>query len=115
MDSSKYQRLHDILYKDLFIGVPASTDMGSKIALIAMICYLTNALKVKKPDITHADVIHLCTPKAGEFWLDQENLDILALVCDWFAFDCTKFPNLGIPVKEMPGKIKDELSKLCPF
>ena len=104
-----------MLYNDLFIGVPATTDMGSKIALISMICYLTNVLKAKKPNITHADVIRLCKPNDGEFWLDQENLDILALVCDWFSFDCKTFPNLGVPVKEMPEKIKSELSKLCPF
>lgn len=115
MDTSKYKQLHDILYEDLFIGVPASTDMGDKIALIAMICYLKNALKAKKPDITHADVIHLCIPKAGEFWLLEDNIQALALVCDWLSFDCTKFPNLGVPVKEMPGKIREQLSKLCPF
>ena len=115
MDAEKYKQLHDILYTHLFIGVPASEDLGDKVGLIMMICYLKHALEAKKPDITHAEVIKLCMPKEDELWVDQENLDILALMCDWFSYDCKKFPNLGLKAKDMPEKIREQLSKLCPF
>lgn len=105
-------QLKQILNSDLNIGIPASKDMGDRMALIIMICYLTNVLKQKKPGITHYQVIRLCTKG-----LEGEDtiIDALSLICDWFASGCTKFPDLGYEAKKMPDEIKRLIHQLMPF
>ncbi len=115
MDTNRFEELRKILYDELFVGVPAGQDMGDKIALIAMICYLTNALKKKKPSVTYFDVINLCMKDFPLPFVDEDQLQILALVCEWFAADCKIFPNLGVSPAEMPEKIKNLISNLLPF
>lgn len=106
------EELRNILETDLNIGVPGSADLGDKIGLLSMICYLTNALKAKKPSVTHYDVIKLCTK---DDFPDERTNQVLALMCEWFANGCLTFPNLGIQPKDMPVLIKEKIRDLCPF
>lgn len=112
MDTKKIEEIKHILDYDLNIGVPGTADLGDKIGLIAMICYLTDALQKKKPTLKHIDVINLC---AKDEFSDTNTLQALALMCEWFANGCTKFPNLGIKPKDMPKLIKKQVMDLCPF
>ena len=110
MDTKKIQEIKHILDYDLNIGVPGTADLGDKIGLITMICYLTDALQKKKPTLKHIDIINLCAK--DEF---TNTLQALALICEWFSNGCTKFPNLGVNAKDMPKIIKQKVMDLCPF
>ena len=112
MDTKKIEEIEHILDYDLNIGVPGTADLGDKIGLIAMICYLTDALQKKKPTLKHIDVINLC---AKDEFSDTNTLQALALICEWFSNGCIKFPNLGIKAKDMPKLIKKQVMDLCPF
>lgn len=112
MDTKKIQEIKHILDYDLNIGVPGTADLGDKIGLITMICYLTDALQKKKPTLKHIDVINLCVK--DEF-SDTNTLQALALICEWFSNGCLKFPNLGVKPKDMPKIIKQKVMDLCPF
>jgi len=112
MDTKKIEEIKHILDYDLNIGVPATADLGDKIGLIAMICYLTDALQKKKPTLKHIDVINLCVK--DEF-SDTNTLQALALICEWFSNGCVTFPNLGVKAKDMPKIIKKQVMDLCPF
>ena len=112
MDTKKIEEIKHILDYDLNIGVPGTADLGDKIGLIAMICYLTDALQKKKPTLKHIDVINLC---AKDEFSDTNTLQALALICEWFSNGCIKFPNLCIKAKDMPKLIKKQVMDLCPF
>ena len=45
MDTKKIEEYRYLLATDLNIGAPGTADLGDKIGLIAMICYLTDALQ----------------------------------------------------------------------
>lgn len=106
------EELRSIIETDLNIGVPGTADLGDKIGLISMICYLTNALQKKRPELTHYKVIKLCVK--DDFY-DERTINVLALMCEWFANGCLKFPDLGIKPKDMPVLIKSKIRDLCPF
>jgi hypothetical protein len=112
MDTKKRESLDELLRTELYFGIPESGDMGDKIALISLICYLTNALKQKKPGITHYEVIRLCTKSIG---ITDDIVEKLSLLCNWFSIGCTKFPDLGMKAKDMPDKIKDLILNILPF
>lgn len=112
MDTNKIEALRQVLYNDLFVGLPATRDMGDRLALIGMLCYLTNALRKKNPQLTHHDVIKMCTK---DLWVDNDQLIALGLICEWFSTDCIKFPNFGLSPKEMASKCTELISQLCPF
>ena len=106
------QELTKLLRNELYLGVPQSQDFGDVIGLFAMICKLTQALKQKKPGMTHYQVIRLCTK---DTITDDTLIERLAILCEFLSIGCSKFPDLGVPVKEMPSKIKDLISKIAPF
>jgi hypothetical protein len=112
MDTNKIAALRKVLYDDLFVGVPATEDFGDRLALVGMICYLTNAFHKKNPNLTHYDVIKLCTK---DLWVDNDQLIALSLICEFFSYDCKKFPNFGLSPKEMAEKCGQLISQLCPF
>lgn len=112
MDTKKEFRIKEILDTDFNFWTKEMTDLGDRIGLIMMICHLKSALQTKKPNVTHKDIIKLCIK---DTFIDEETSIKCALICDWFAKDCTKFPNLGIQVKDMPNLIRKQLSELCPF
>lgn len=108
----KYKYIEDFLKNDLYFGIPSSGDLSDKVALISLVCSLTNTLKQKRPEITHYKVIRLCTNSAG---VTDEVVEKLSLLCDWFSIGCYKFPDLGIKAKDMPNKIKDLIINILPF
>lgn len=112
MDTNRYKDWQYRLKHELFFGIPASEDLGDKIGLISTICYLTNALKQKKPGITHYEVIRMCTK--GEP-IDDNLIEVLSLVCEWFSDGCKKFPDLGMKAKDMPAQITKLLHDQLPF
>lgn len=112
MDTNKIEELRRILATDLNIGVPGTADLGDKMGLIMMVCYLTNALQKKKPTLTFFEVIKFCVQDG---LVNEVEMHKLALICEWFSNGCLTFPDLGIKAKDMPVLIKKGFMDLCPF
>lgn len=100
------------LYSDHFSLGYLNTDFKNKMALISMICYLTYQLKLKKPDVTHYQIVMKMADGLG---LPEDFLKGLSVVCDSFGYGCTEFPTFNLTAKEMIKSIKEILSKYIPF
>ena len=67
---------------------------------------------MKKPGVTVYQVIAAC---AGPGNLTPDFTATLADVCEWFMQGCKKFPDMGIPLKEIPAKVKELIFDTLPF
>lgn len=105
-----YEDLQRIYEKYFSLGY-LNTDFTSKIFLIAYICYLTEQLKAKKPDVTHYQVIR----KIADSSVSEDFIKGLAVVCSDFSYGCKNFPDNGKTAKEMPAEIKKILNTYVPF
>lgn len=99
------------IYSEYFSLGHFNTDINTKFALIALICYITEKLKEKKPDVTHYQVIR----KISGDSISEDQIKGLAVVCSDFAYGCTQFPTFGIEDKKIPAKIREILSNWLPF
>ena len=112
MDTKRIEEIKYILDHELNIGVPGKADLGEKIGLITMICYVTQSLRKKKPSITHLDVLKTIFK---DTLVDENTLIALDLICEWWSWGCLTIPNLGIKPADMPNLIKKGVQDLCPF
>ena len=112
MDTKRIEEIRKILSCELNIGVPDNADLGNKIGLITMICYVTQALRKKKPGLTHYQVLKSIFK---DTLVEDETLQALDLICDWWSWGCLTIPNLGIKPADMPNLIKKGVQELCPF
>lgn len=99
------------LYKEHFSLGYLNTDINTKFALISLICYVTEKLKEKKPDVTYYQVIY----KLASSLVPDESIKGLAIMCEDFSYGCTQFPTFGIDDKDIPKKIKEILHSWLPF
>lgn len=100
---AKYFSLH-------FLG----NDITNKFALISLVCYITEKLKAKKPDVTHWSVLYQINKK-GNNPVPEDLLKGLAVLCSDFAYGCSQFPTFEIEDKKIPEKIKELLNMWTPF
>ena len=112
MDTKRIEEIKYILDHELNIGVPDKADLGEKIGLITMICYVTHSLRKKKPSITHLDVLKTIFK---DTLVDENTLIALDLICEWWSWGCLTIPNLGVKPADMPNLIKKGVLDLCPF
>ena len=98
------------IYAKYFTTGYLNIDINTKFALISLICYVTEKLKEKKPDVTHYQVIR----KLAEN-IPEDQIKGLAVVCSDFAHGCKQFPTFGIENKKIPNKIKEILLNWIPF
>lgn len=101
----------DKLYKKYFSLGHLNTDINTKFALISLICYVTEKLKAKKPDITYYQVIY----KLSQGVISEEQVKVLAIICSDFSYGCTEFPTFGLNDKDIPEKVREILSNWTPF
>lgn len=99
------------VYNQYFSMGYLNTDINTKFALISLICYLTEKLKAKKPNVTHYQVVR----KLSEGIIPEDQIKGLSVICSDFSYGCTEFPTFGIDDKNIPTKIKEILSKWLPF
>ena len=102
------------LYQTLFSLGYINSKFENKIALISMVCYVTNAVRKKNPDITCYDVLLKIAKDFGEV-NSNTFLKSLAVVCEDMMYGCSDFPTFGVEPKEMPAQIKKILGDYCPF
>lgn len=105
-----YNEMQDIYNRYFSLGC-LNADINTKFALISLICYITEKVKSKKPDVTHYQIIR----KLAEGILPEDQVKGLAVLCSDFAYGCTEFPTFGIDDKNVPLKIREILSKWTPF
>ncbi len=112
MDTERLEEVKYTLDHELNIGVPGDADLGNKMGLITMICYVTHALRKKKPGLTHYQVLKSIFK---DTLVEDETLQALDLICEWWSWGCLTIPNLGIKPADMPNLIKKGVQDLCPF
>jgi hypothetical protein len=106
-----YEELQDIYSKYFALGNLSSEDVSNKFALISLICYVTEKAKLKKPDVTHYQIIRKIVGTS----FPDDIIKGLAVVCSDFAYGCTIFPTFGIEGKNIPLKIKELILSRLPF
>lgn len=109
-ESASYSNMRR-LYKEYFSLGYLNTDINTKFALISLICYITEKLKKKKPDVTYYQVIY----KLASNLVSEESIKGLAIMCEDFSYGCTQFPTFGIEDKDIPKKIREILHNWLPF
>lgn len=103
------------LYADNFSLYFLNTDIGSKFAVISLICHITYTLKKKKPKATCLQVINKIIEKDSDKY-DKEFIENLSIICEDFMKDTTEFLTFEIKsTKEMAKKVKEILDTYVPF
>lgn len=104
------------IYEEYF-SLKYACSLEDKLALIGLICYLTNKLRIKDPDITCWEVIAKIAFKEGTYTDEYvQSLRGLSIICEDFMYGVTKFPTFGFKSdKEILNKIKEILNNWVPF
>lgn len=111
INKPSYEQLQKI-YNDYFsLGYLNNKDLSNKLALISLTCYLKYKLSLKKPDVTHYQILK----KIIGDEIPEDFIKGIAVICSDFGYQCTKFPTFGLEDKQIPGKIKEILLDWIPF
>ena len=107
-----YEELKEIYNKYFTLSYLGSGT--NKLALISLVCHLTNVLKAKKPDMTCWTLLYQLNKSIGEP-IDDTSLKGIAILCEDMLYGTTEFPTFGLKDKEIPEKIKELISNWLPF
>mgnify|MGYP003232594319 FL=1 len=109
-----YDELEDYYSKYFSLG-HLSCDIGSKFALVSLICFLTKQARVKNPDATCYQVI-MKIIDGEESSHDMTFIRGLSIVCTDIMKNCNEYLTFDMKSsKEMVKKIKDILHTWLPF
>lgn len=84
----------------------------NKFVLISLICYITYKAKDKDPDATHYSIIRKLSKGID---IPDEFIRGLAVVCEDFAYNCTKFPTFGLKGQDIIKECRGILKSYMPF
>lgn len=102
------------IYKKFFSIHFLNSNLGDKLAVIALTCYITRELQKKTKDITCYDVLLKVGKDFGKE--DKETfLKSLGVICEDFMYGVKDFPDYGVPLKDMPKQLKKLLDSYVPF
>lgn len=102
------------IYKKYFSLNYLNSDMGDKLACIALTCYITNEIRKKGKKVTCYDILL----KVGKDFGDVEKktfLKSLGAICEDLMYGCTTFLDFGISPKDMPKTLQKLLNNYVPF
>lgn len=102
------------IYKKFFSVHFLNSNLGDKLAVIALTCYITNELRKKDKEITCYDVLL----KVGKDFGKEEKetfLKSLGAICEDFMYGVKDFLDYGVPLKDMPKQLKKLLDSYVPF
>lgn len=102
------------LYKKFFSVHYLNSNLGDKLAVIALTCYITNELRKKSNNVSCYDVLL----KIGKDFGKEEKetfLKSLGAICEDFMYGVKEFPDYGVPLKNMPKQLKKLLDSYVPF
>lgn len=108
----KYDELRRIYSENFSLHYLNSNDISKKFALISLICYVTYKTQLKKPDVTHYQIIMKVSQNLG---LPEDFIKGLAIVCEDFSYGCTEFPTFGLEGKDILKQIIEILKSFVPF
>ena len=92
-----------------------NTDIGSKFALISLICYLTHRIRQRKPKVTCRQVIDKIAEKDPAKF-DERFLQGLSIICEDFMRNTTEFLTFDLKTqKAMVAKILEIMNTWLPF
>ena len=111
LENISFDKLFKIYRKFFSMGY-LGTDCSDKLACISLVCCITHELRKKGKNLNCYEV--LCQidkdhPEKNTF------LKSLGAICEDLLYCCDKFPDFGIPLKEMPNTVKKLLNQYCPF
>lgn len=112
-----YEKTRAIFTKYFSLG-NLNASLEQKLALIGMICYITNNINKSKKNILNKVTCYQVICKIGKDFPDEVHLDFfkaLGAICDDFMYGCTEFPNFGIDPKSMPKEVLKLLNTWMPF
>lgn len=102
-------------YRDHFTLGCLACDIGSKFALISLICFLTKQARVKNPKATTLQVIQKVR-QGKESHNSRALIMGLAVICDDFMRNTTEFLTFGMKTaKDMVTKINEILDGELPW
>ena len=105
------------LYNKYFSLGNLNISLEKKLALIAMICFITNNIN-KSKDTLNKVTCYQVICKIGKDFPDEIHLDFfkaLGAICEDFMCGCEEFPNFGIDPKAMPKEVLKLLNSWMPF
>jgi hypothetical protein len=105
-----YQQLED-LYSKYFSFGNLGISFDSKLALLSMLCHLTEELKGKKPDINHYQVLRNIVGTK----IPDNVVKGISIVAKDMSYGCQQFPTFGLTNKQMIDKIKELADNYLPF
>lgn len=91
-----------------------NSNLGDKLAVIALTCYITNELRKKSQKITCYDILLKIGKDFGQVEKDTF-LKSLGAICEDLMYGCDTFPDFGIKPKDMPKQLKILLDNYVPF
>lgn len=103
-----------MIYNKYFTLNYLNSNMGDKLACIALTCYITNELRKKGQKVTCYDVLL----KIGNDFREVEKntfLKSLGAICEDLMYGCDTFLDFGIKLKDMPKQLKILLGNYVPF
>lgn len=116
LTDKSYEKCRAIYSKYFSLG-NLNTNLENKLALIAMICYITNNIN-KTKDILNKVTCYQVICKIGKDFPDEVHQDFfkaLGAICDEFSYGCKEFPTFGIDPKIMPKEVLKILNTWMPF
>lgn len=102
------------IYTKYFTLSYLNSNMGDKLACIALTCYITNELRKKGQKVTCYDVLLKVGKNFGQLRKDTF-LKSLGAVCEDLMYGCDTFLDFGIKPKDMPKQLQILLSNYVPF
>lgn len=102
-------------YNDHFTMSTVNVSLEERLALIGLICFLTNSARKKNPDATCWQVINKVVKDTGNVHYTKF-LRGLAVICSDFMKNCDKFDSMGFKTsKEIVAKINSIINEWTPF
>ena len=113
LENISFDKLSKI-YNNLFSLGYINTDINEKLALISLVCYMTNAIRKKGKKINCYEVLlnigkDLPTIEKNTF------LKSLGAICEDLMYGCDTFPDFNIKPSDMPNTVRGILDKYVPF
>jgi hypothetical protein len=112
MEHIKNYEMLKKIYSDNFSLGCLNTNMGDKLALISLICHLTQKAKEKKPFVNPYQILMSLTK---DYALPEDFIVGLSIVCEDFMYGCKEFPTFGVEEKNVIFTIKNLLKSYLPF
>ena len=102
-------------YCTYFTMSTVNGTLEDRLALIGLICFLTNSARKKNPDATCWQVINKVIPNVGDKHYNTF-LRGLSIICSVFMRNCSKFDSMGFKTsKEIIDKINSIINLWTPF